>query len=67
MSIKFLVLGEGGILGFFWGGADFIFMGAKIFLKKLKYIKIGNFKPENTPILDMVTDLSNLIKNCITN
>ena len=33
MSIKFLVLG--GYLGFFWGGsADFIFMGARIFLKK---------------------------------
>ena len=33
MSIKFLVLG-GGYLGFFWGGgsADFIFMGARIFL-----------------------------------
>ena len=39
MSIKFLVLGGGGILGFFGGGgggggsADFIFMGARIFLK----------------------------------
>ena len=35
MSIKFLVLGGGGILGFgFWGGsADFIFMGVRIFLK----------------------------------
>ena len=33
MSIKFPVLGGGGILGFFWGGgADFIFMGARIFL-----------------------------------
>ena len=33
MSIKFLVLGGGGILGFFWwGSADFIFMGARIFL-----------------------------------
>ena len=33
MSIKFLVLGGGGILGFFGGGsADFIFMGAGIFL-----------------------------------
>ena len=34
MSIKFLVLGGGGILG--WGGggkADFIFMGTRIFLK----------------------------------
>ena len=39
MSIKFLVLGGGGILGFFWGGgsADFIFMGARIFLKKSCY------------------------------
>ena len=28
-------LGGGGILGFFWGGgkADFIFMGARIFLR----------------------------------
>ena len=36
MSIKFLVLG-GGILGFGegGGGADFIFMGARIFLKIL--------------------------------
>ena len=33
MSTKFLVLG-GGILGFVGGGADFIFMGARSFLKK---------------------------------
>ena len=35
MSIKFLVLGGGGILGLGGGGgsADFIFMGARIFLK----------------------------------
>ena len=34
MSIKFLVLGGGGgILGFGGGGADFIFMGALIFLR----------------------------------
>ena len=34
VSIKFLVLGGGGILGFGGGGsADFIFMGARIFLK----------------------------------
>ena len=34
MSIKFPVLGGGGILGFWGGGgsADFIFMGARIFL-----------------------------------
>ena len=33
MSIKFLVLEGGGILGFGGGGgADFIFMGARIFL-----------------------------------
>ena len=34
MSIKFLVLGGGGYLGFGGGGgsADFIFMGARIFL-----------------------------------
>ena len=34
MSIKFRVLGGGGILGFGGGGgsADFIFMGARIFL-----------------------------------
>ena len=31
MSLKFLVLG-GGYLGFLGGGADFIFMGARIFL-----------------------------------
>ena len=31
MSIIFLVLGEGGILGFGGGSADFIFMGARIF------------------------------------
>ena len=37
VHIKFLVLGGGGILGFFfWGGsADFIFMGARIFLTPL--------------------------------
>ena len=36
MSIKFLVLGGGGYLGFFfWGGsADFIVMGTGIFLKE---------------------------------
>ena len=33
MSIKFLLLGGGGYLGFFWGGGDFIFMGAGIFPK----------------------------------
>ena len=34
MSIKFLVLGGGGYFGFGGGGsADFIFMGAGIFLK----------------------------------
>ena len=33
MSIKFLVLGGGGgILGFWGGSANFIFMGARIFL-----------------------------------
>ena len=33
MSIKFLVLGGGDILGFWGGGsADFFFMGARIFL-----------------------------------
>ena len=34
MSIKFRVLGGGGYFGFFGGGgsADFIFMGARIFL-----------------------------------
>ena len=35
MSIKFLLLGGGGILGFFGGGADFIFMGVGIFLNFL--------------------------------
>ena len=34
MSIKFLVLGGGGIFGLGGGGADSIFMGAGIFLKK---------------------------------
>ena len=36
MSIKFLVLGGGGYFGFWGGGggsADFIFMGARIFLR----------------------------------
>ena len=38
MSIKFLVLGGGGILGFGGGGgADYIFMGAWIFLRKPRY------------------------------
>ena len=37
MSIKFLLLGGGGYFGFWGGGgsADFIFMGARIFLKNL--------------------------------
>ena len=41
MSIKFLVLGGGGILGFGGGGgsADFIFMGARIFLTMVR--KLG--------------------------
>ena len=34
MSIIFLVLGGGGILGFLGGSADYIFMGARIFLRK---------------------------------
>ena len=44
MSIKFLVLG-GGYFGFFWGGgsADFIFMGAWIFLKFSGPEKLGHF------------------------
>ena len=34
MSVKFLFLGGGGyFLGFGGGSADFIFMGAEIFLK----------------------------------
>ena len=33
MSIKFRVLEGGGILGGGGGSADFIFMGARIFLK----------------------------------
>ena len=33
MSIKFLVLGGGGELGFWGGSANFIFMGARLFLK----------------------------------
>ena len=39
MSIKFLVLGGGGISGFGGGGgsADFIFMGARIFLNDSVY------------------------------
>ena len=39
MSIKFLVLGGGVYFGVFWGGggADFIFMGARIFLKTFKF------------------------------
>ena len=32
MSIKFLVLGGGGFWVFLGGSADFIFMGARIFL-----------------------------------
>ena len=35
----------GGILGFFWGGnADFIFMGARIFLKIEKFQDLEIFK-----------------------
>ena len=36
MSIKFLVWGGGGILVWGGGSADFIFMGAGIFLKKAR-------------------------------
>ena len=40
MSIKFLVLGGGGYFGFFGGGgADFIFMRARIFLKQYALAK----------------------------
>ena len=50
MSIKFLVLGGGGVF-WVWGGggsADFIFTGARIFLKfcktpQLQLHKINNF------------------------
>ena len=36
VSIKFLVLGGGGYFGFWGGGsADFIFMGARTFLKRV--------------------------------
>ena len=48
MSIKFLVLG-GGIWG--WGGggsADFIFMGARIFLIKVKAKEIHG-RPASRP------------------
>ena len=41
MSIKFFVLGGGGVLGFGGGGggsADFIFMGARIFLSNLAVV-----------------------------
>ena len=53
MSIKFLVLG-GGVFWVFWGGgsADFIFMGARIFLngpgggrKKMKKNNFPDFRP----------------------
>ena len=46
MSIKFLVLGGGGgILGFGGGGsADFIFMGARIFLLFFVLIDLKCFK-----------------------
>ena len=42
MSIKFLVLG-GGYFGFGGGGgsADFIFMGARIFLTNSNFLGIG--------------------------
>ena len=48
VSMKFLVLGGGGILGFFGGGggsADFIFMGAGIFLRKKPCKVIHYFLP----------------------
>ena len=45
MSIKFLVLGGGGYFGFCFGGgsADFIFMGARIFLILQYVIVISPF------------------------
>ena len=46
MSIKFLVLGGGGGYFGFWGrggSADFIFMGARIFLKIFGVPKMSEF------------------------
>ena len=45
VSIKFLVLGGGGYFGFWGGGgsADFIFMGARIFLIKGVSVEKGPF------------------------
>ena len=57
MSIKFLVLG-GGYFGFFFGGrgsADFIFMGARIFLKPgdiLSQLRVPNCATTNTRAVD---------------
>ena len=44
MSIKFLVLGGGGYFGFWGGGgsADFIFMGAGIFLRQVSHSVDGH-------------------------
>ena len=52
MSIKFLVLGGEGYFGFWGAGADFIFLGARIFLSFVKihhdlFCRAGSDKQPN--------------------
>ena len=50
VSIKFLVLGGGGILGFGGGGsADFIFMGARIFLTNRHHVSDTGMQAKQDP------------------
>ena len=70
MSIKFLLLGGGGILCFGGGGgsADFIFMGARIFLKRAVRIDLSSANcSAKSHSLKTVTSLNNPERQKLTN
>ena len=68
MSIKFLVLGGAGYFGFFWGGsADFIFMGARIFLiKRLGHPWPGGSSVQTFRVKTLVSLLDRSLKRTST-
>ena len=65
MSIKFLVLGGGGVFGFFLGGgsADFIFMGARIFLSLKSLVMCDSRFESQIAIAIKSRDLEHLDKD----
>ena len=65
MSIKFLVLGAGGYFGFWGGGgsADFIFMGARIFLIHGPFEQILGFAALGSPAARAKRDAQHKVCN----